>query len=147
MSEVFDEFMAGDHRRGSHVTIFGEGYGPGIQKGGGDYAPAQLFRMFDVLYHWRGDGYPGGLNSWAMQETVDMIAGRLNVDRAPVIHDALSVDEILYLVSSHLYSEIARLDGNRPDVLAEGIIARSDPYLYTQHGSRVMFKLKAKDLA
>lgn len=149
MEGQFAEFLTREGRDGS-VTIYGEGYGPGIQKGGGNYAPAKLFRMFDVMYHWHQTDDMGQefyLNSWATMETVDMISD-LSADlRAPVLGEAMTLQEIVALVAFGLESKVARYDGDRPDVVAEGVIARSDPYLYTARGSRVMFKLKGEDLA
>lgn len=147
MNAQFYDFMEGDGRENSSVTIYGEGYGPGIQKGGGDYAPAKVFRMFDVMYHWRGMGYEGnGLDSWAMWETVQMIAEGLNVETVPVLMRNVGLDEVVDLVMSELTSETALLDNMRPDVIAEGVIARTDPYLFNHRGSPIKFKLKGKDI-
>jgi hypothetical protein len=49
VSAQFDEYLGDDPD--TTVTIYGEGYGAGIQKGGGDYNQEKVFRAFDVCYH------------------------------------------------------------------------------------------------
>ena len=42
-----------------------------------------------------------------------------------------------------------RLGGGLPRgaiIVMEGVVGRTEPYVYNEHGSRVMFKLKGRDL-
>lgn len=149
LSAQFDEFMQKEGQEGSCVTIYGEGYGPGIQKSGGNYAPSKRFRMFDIMYCWRGPAYGEGLNSWAAQETVEMLADGLGALQAPVIFDSADLWELVDFVKhlNHSHTAFEDYPEQYANSQAEGIIARSDPYLFTHRGSRVMFKLKVDDLA
>ena len=157
LSHVFDGFI-GDERiaAGTKVTLFGEGYGPGIQKGGGNYRADKSFRLFDVMYHWpqteamtseQGLTYR---HSWCQPTTTMFIAGELGIPLVPVLELRADVDLITSIVQTMQEypdsSTCAGEDGG-PGCIAEGIIARTDPYLYNERGSRVMFKLKGADLA
>lgn len=139
---AFQDFCAprGDRLDWGTVTIFGEGYGPGIQRGHG-YAPQKSFRMFDVMYHW-----PDGRDSWCSMETVEMLAAMLRIPTAPLIGRAMTTLEILDYVLNERNSFVAAEDNNNPTHPSEGVIARTNPYVYTERGSRVMFKLKGADL-
>jgi hypothetical protein len=140
MRAQFDEYLADQVELGTTVTLYGEGYGAGIQKGGG-YSPTPQFRLFDVLYHRYH-----GLESWAQWETVVLVANGIECPIVPVVSLEMSMDEIVDFVMSGPKSYVAGVDGGSGLVI-EGVVARTDPYLYTEHGSRVMFKLKGKDLS
>lgn len=114
------------------VTLFGEGYGPGIQKGGGAYRKDVSFRLFDVNV--------GGL--WLNWDSVTDIANKLGISTAPVLSEKATLTEIVNMVST--FSRTAVEDGGA-GCTHEGIIARTDPYLLTRHGQRLMFKLKGSD--
>ena len=154
----FAEFMGDERiRAGACVTIFGEGYGPGIQKGGGRYADEKRFRVFDVMYHW-----PLGMvdddetatygmvykDSWCQPSTTRMIAENLGLPLAPALFTG-TIGDIVSYVRSAIHSMTALKDkgaGGRSAFRPEGVVARTDPYLYTERGSRLMFKLKGEDL-
>ncbi len=165
LSHVFDGFI-GDERiaAGAKVTLFGEGYGPGIQKGGGGYRKDKSFRLFDVMYHWPDEQDAVELeragfrqtyrNSWCQPTTTMFIAGELNIPLAPVLGLRLTIDDILQVVSNqigrepgHVWSSATAKEDGGDGCASEGVIARTDPYLYNERGSRVMFKLKGADLA
>lgn len=148
LSRVFDEFI-GEQRimEGAAVTIFGEGYGAGIQKGGGLLSPTKTFRMFDVMYHWplteygtseQGTPYK---HSWCQPSTVEFLAGELGVPMVPIIIQQAETQDVIDIVLGGFVSHVAPLA-----VVPEGVVARTDPYLYNERGSRVMFKLKGADL-
>ena len=43
------------------------------------------------------------------------------------------------------YSRVAAVENGKLDFVPEGVIARTDPYLFDSRGGRVMWKLKYKD--
>lgn len=129
------------------MVVYGEGYGPGIQKGG-KYATKKSFRAFDVVT-WKN-----GKALWRTWEDVTQVAEFLGVNTVPVFSSQATTRDIVENVGGEVndfLSIVAELEN--PDFEedvdrfgAEGIIARTDPYLYDYRGKRVMFKLKAKDM-
>jgi hypothetical protein len=120
------------------MIVYGEGYGPGIQKGGGAYADRKTLAIFDVVT--LADDRPPLWRRWA---DVEAVAHDLGLETAPVLADAASMDEVFAWVRERApFSTLG--DGTAP---FEGVVARTDPYLYTARGNRVKFKLKVEDLA
>lgn len=138
------------------ITLYGEGYGARIQKGGGNYRPDSVsFRLFDVFI---GD-------KWLNLDAVKDIAERAGILTVPEFNheDFMNVigyqginnflDAIVLLVKPPGFnSSVAQSD--RPDlnwdetwIPGEGIVARTDPYLYDWRGRPLRFKLKTKDFA
>lgn len=141
MRRQFDEYLGEQVELGTTLTIYGEGYGAGIQKGGGNYNQRKTFRMFDVVYHRHH-----GLDSWAQWDTVEMIAAGLGVETAPFLGD-MTLGEVVELVYSNPASQVAAEEGMGPEIpVMEGVVARTNPYLFNHQGQRVMFKLKGRDL-
>ena len=121
----------------SDFTLFGEGYGPKIQNGGG-YSPTPKFRLFDVrVGPW-----------WLEWENVRDVAEKLGIQTVPTFggdYESLpsSAEELADILGG-ARSLCAEQDGGtgcRP----EGIVAKSEPLLFTRRGERVMWKLKFKD--
>lgn len=113
------------------MTLFMEGYGARIQKGGGLYRPDQSTILFDVLVN---DKY------WMSDDNITRIAEELSVPRVPILGPAMSLHRIIYLVKGGFHSRISK--ETRP---AEGIVARTRLPLYDQRGRRLIIKLKTKD--
>lgn len=135
LERVFGEFVGS---RDGTVTIFGEGYGAGIQ-GGGDYSPTKTFAAFDIMYHW-----PDGKDSWCNPSTSWELFAQLGVSTVPTIPPSgtgVGLDNLRSHVHE-LMNSGSRIGGGA----SEGVVARTDPYLFGQNGSRVMFKLKCADL-
>lgn len=140
------------------LTVFGEFVGPGIQKNGADYVPEKTFRIFDVITQRvtlvDKANYPGetpclvkeyGPPRWWWFDDVLVASDFLKIPVAPVLSYRATMDEAIEFVTAGLESNLAKQNGvTRP---AEGIVARTDPYLFDARGERVMFKLKGKDLA
>ena len=124
-----------EHQRPTWV-LYGEGYGPKIQKGGGRYRATPGFRLFDVMV--------GGL--WLEPESIEDIADQLDITHAPVF-GVRTLDTAIDLLNpgTGFDSRVAREDGGDPDLTAEGIVARSAPLLLSRRGERVMWKLKTRD--
>jgi hypothetical protein len=116
--------------------LYGEGYGPKIQKGG-RYRDDISYRLFDVRV---GDW-------WLNWTSVEEIAAALEISTVPVIGlftDFLPTcrDELADLFT--VGSVVAQQEKNAV-IEAEGIVARTDPLLFDRRGNRVMWKLKFKD--
>lgn len=121
------------------MTLYGEGYGAGIQKGGGNYREGVSFRLFDVLV----DG-----KWWLDWENVAGIAESLGIKTVPVIQERVNLEWITSAVQNvAIASRVAREDRDLPvsPIDAEGIVARTDPYLFDKHGHPLRFKLKTRD--
>lgn len=112
------------------VVLFGEGFGPGIQSGA-HYGDSKQFALFDVVV---GD-------HWLRWSDVEDVARKLNVPTVPVLAPSATLDYVQTLVK---VSASTLLGDGHPKV--EGVIARTDPYLFDSRGKRVMFKAKVKDL-
>lgn len=118
------------------VVLFGEGFGPGIQKAGQAYADvtggAKRFILFDVLVDRKW---------WLSWDNVVDVAQKLFVPHVPVLQKWADLDDIRWLVRNH-YSRLQPSGSEH----VEGVIARTDPYLFDARGRRVMFKHKVRDL-
>ncbi len=115
------------------MTLYGEGYGPGIQKGGGNYADVKSFRLFDVRVN----------NTWLEWDDVEDVAEALNLMVVPVLASGVNLNTLIGLVTRN--SEVARWHTGA-GIQQEGIVARSMPLLFNARGQQVKFKLKNIDL-
>jgi hypothetical protein len=115
------------------VVIYGEGYGPKIQKGGGNYRSDPSFRIFDVLVAGKW---------WLEWNNVEDVAAKLGAETVPVVRDVMTIEGIVEWVKDGYDSAVAKRDGG-PGCKAEGIVAQS-PF-FNRKGERVMFKLKGRD--
>lgn len=122
MAEIFPD---------SSVVIYGEGYGAGIQKGGG-YSPTKKLIVFDVLV---GDKW--WLN-WA--NTCD-VASKLGLDVVPFIGE-FSLEEATEMVKQGFSSLLGAGQAQ-----AEGLVGRPAETLFDKKGHRLIVKLKTKDFA
>lgn len=118
------------------VTLFGEGYGPGIQKGG-NYRKDLSFRLFDVRVG----------ATWLKPESVREIASSLGVATVPSLGLMQTMDAVEFAMARQ-YSRVAYEDGGNISPMthpAEGIIARQPHGMLDRMGRRIMWKLKTKD--
>lgn len=130
MAALFTE----DSAPGTRITIFGEGYGAGIQKGGA-YRPDKGFIAFDVLIEVDDKAW------WQDDACVTDFAQRLGVPRVPILGE-WDLDEIVERVRAGIPSVAA--DGR---CQAEGIVARPRECLFDKRGNRLILKLKTKDFS
>jgi len=115
-----------------NLTMFGEGYGAGIQKGGGLYGDVN-FILFDVhIEGW-----------WLKMEDVRGIAEGFDIQTPKVYAEHAELAEIVDKVKNGFNSDLAEQVGN--EKVAEGVICRTEPYLLFRDGKRLMFKLKETD--
>ena len=117
------------------VILFGEGYGPKIQNGGG-YRSTPGFRLFDVRV---GDWWlePDSMNDIASQFNIVTVPSHGFIETLP-----RSADELRLITGNN--SSTAHTDGGTGHQ-PEGIVARTIPLLLDRAGRRVMWKLKFKD--
>ena len=118
------------------AILFGEGYGPKIQKGGGLYRADVSFRLFDVLV------VGPDRNWWLTWESVKDVARKLAIETVPVLAERASLSEAVGMVRR--ISEVAAADGGT-GCDQEGIVCRTEPLLLTRGGQRLFWKLKARD--
>jgi len=102
------------------ITLYGEGCGAGIQKGGGNYSPTKEFIMFDVYrdFWW------------------DNVADKLDVPFVPEVGRG-TLDESVEFIKRGFKSTYG-------DFIAEGIVLK--PALEMNHyRGRIITKVKGKD--
>lgn len=116
------------------LTLYGEGYGPGIQKGGGRYRDDKGFILFDVMVTSTG--------VFLERENVIDIGLRLGIPVTPIVFVG-SLNQAIYHFSEHrpiaAYSTLMRNDQ------AEGWVLRPARELRNRMGHRVITKIKTKD--
>jgi RNA ligase-like protein len=138
------ETVVGAFAEGAYAVLYGEGYGPKIQKGGGSYRSDPSFRLFDVMV-WGDDGRGGEKWWWLNWPSVVDIATKLAIETVPVLARSANLEEALSFVERPSTVALAENDpvGQHPQ---EGIVARTEPLLFTRRGRRLIWKLKARDL-
>lgn len=127
--EMFSEELFEQKFSNDSVILFGEGYGAGIQKGGGNYRQDNSFVLFDVkIGPW-----------WLLRKDVEDIASALGIDVVPVVHES-SLSGAISVVA---YKELKSTYG---DFIAEGLVGQPTLPLFGRKGERITVKLKGCDL-
>jgi ATP-dependent RNA circularization protein (DNA/RNA ligase family) len=111
------------------ACLYGEGYGPRIQKRGGNYRADQDIVLFDVMV---GDW-------WLQRENIEDVASKLGLDVVPIIGRGTLADAIA-MAREGILSAWGQFQ-------AEGIVARPATELKTRAGHRIITKIKTRDLA
>ena len=108
------------------ATLYGEGYGPKIQKGE-KYADQPGFILFDVRV---GDW-------WLQQRDVEAIAEELGIRSVPTIGRGSLLDAV----------EQCRMgfESTFGRFMAEGIVAKPMNQLFNREGERIITKVKCRD--
>ena len=109
------------------TCLYGEGYGPKIQKGGGNYRADQDFVLFDVNIS----------GQWVNREMVEGIAKGNGLDIVPIVGSG-SLYQAMDLVEEYQKSTWG-------DFQAEGVICKPAVEVMTSRGRRVICKIKARD--
>lgn len=112
----------------NEATLYGEGYGAGIQKGG-HYDENQRFVMFDVR----------SADAWLPLDVTQDIANTLGLDHVPVVGNGSIYEAVEFVEADDFKSHWG-------DFHPEGIVALPPVPLYNAYGERIKFKLKRKDL-
>jgi hypothetical protein len=132
LQELFPEYLLEQEFKDTEVTLFGEGYGAGIQSGG-VYRPDPSFILFDVkIGNW-----------WLLRDNVVDIGSKLGIPVVPQVLLSLHLDETIHIMGSKpVESHVAQT----PGVMAEGLVGVTDLGLLDRAGNRITVKLKTKDL-
>ena len=110
------------------MTLYGEGYGARIQKGGGNYISGGVdFALFDVVI----DGW------WLYRGNIEDIASKLGIECVPYI-GIYTLRRAIDFVKRGLYSRYG-------DFGAEGMVLKPTAQLFNRKGGRIITKLKHKD--
>jgi len=132
VERLYDTFMPltkrlSDVFNSSDVCLYGEGYGPKIQKDGENYRKDQDFVLFDIkVGRW-----------WLQRKDVEDVAGELGLDIVPIIGKGTLRDMV-----SMAKEGITSTWG---DFQSEGIVARPSTELITRGGHRLITKIKTRD--
>lgn len=119
------------------VILYGEGYGPGIQKHGGLYIDHKDFILFDVLvdHKW-----------WLNWESKNDVAHKLGIPVVPEI-GLMTLEEATEKVRlgfpTMVTTRIAGPDGTYRQ--SEGLVGQTEEPLFDKKGHRLIVKLKTKD--
>ena len=108
------------------VILFGEGYGPKIQKGG-SYRKDVSFILFDVLIS----------GNYQPRSSVEDIAKAFGIDVVPIIFEG-TIQEGVDFVKSNPKSTMGTAD-------MEGLVGRPKVEMRDRCGKRVIVKIKVKD--
>ncbi len=127
---VTAEKMAAAFPDSDDVVLYGEGFGAGIQKGGGDYQQSKGLIVFDVLVQGKW---------WLSHDNVADVANKLGLPIVPFIGE-MTLEEGATMVKAGFKS---KLGGGKKD--AEGIVGRPIEALFDKKGARLIVKLKTKD--
>lgn len=109
-------------------TLYGEGYGNGIQSGG-YYRKDNSFIGFDVKVD----------NMYLLRENRDEIFNKLGVDIVPFV-GKFTIDEAIEFVKKGFRSKISE-----EDHFEEGLVLRTPMGLKNRQGERIIFKIKTCD--
>ena len=114
-------------------TIYGEGYGEGIQSGGWYIKGGNEFIVFDVKVN----------DIYLKTEARDEIATKLGAPIVPLI-GYFTLDEAIDYVRKGFRSVVAE---NPEAKMAEGLVLRTDLGLRNRMGKRLIVKVKYEDFA
>lgn len=135
LEEMFPEELLEQVFGRNPAILFGEGYGAGIGKGGGNYRKGNSFILFDVyISEW-----------WLMRDNVENIAKSLGIEVVPIVYRDTLRSAISFMAdTSHgeLYSAVAE----NYAVAAEGMVGVPAVPLFSRKGDRIIVKLKGRDL-
>jgi len=113
----------------TEVTLYGEGYGRKIQKGGNYIPDGVSFILFDVLIN----------DIWLTRESVEDIAKTFAIDVVPIVGVG-DLDEAVEYVKSKPNSKIGTAK-------MEGVVCRPIVELFDRTGHRLIVKVKVRDFA
>lgn len=109
------------------VCFYGEGYGPKIEKGGGNYRDDLGFVVFDI----RIDRY------WLRRGDVEDICESLGLDVVPIIGEGGLGDAEVMVTKG--------FNSSWGDFLAEGLVCKPKVTLHNHMGRRIITKIKHCD--
>lgn len=125
--EIFEQLFGE-----TEVVLFGEGYGPKIQSGGG-YRKDVSFILFDVKIG----------NFWLLRDKVEEIAKQLGIDVVPLIGYG-PIRFAIEFVKEHPMSRVAQNNGGSGCYM-EGLVGTPTVGLLRRNGERIQVKIKWND--
>ena len=128
LNTQFNVYELDETKIPKRYTLYGEGFGAGIQSGG-YYRKDNSFIGFDVKVD----------NMYLLRENRDEIFKKLGVDIVPFI-GKFTIDEAIEYVKKGFNSNIAE-----ETHLAEGLVLRTPIGLQSRRGERIIFKVKTCD--
>lgn len=114
-----------------NVILYGEGYGPKIQKGGGLYRDDVSFILFDV--------YLPDQNLWLKRDAVEDIAKSFGIDVVDIVLTG-TLQEAVDFIKTKPKSHIGNAN-------MEGLVCRPAIEMLDRMGRRVIIKIKVCDFA
>lgn len=112
------------------ITLYGEGYGTKIQKGGNYISSGVDFILFDVKVD----------NWWLQRDAVEDIANKLNI-KIVLLIGYMTIPEAVEYVKKGFKSTIAE----NKDYDAEGLVLKTTTGLLRRNGERLITKIKTVD--
>lgn len=132
--QINDYFIV---KQPAHFTIYGEGYGKGIQKAGPHYIKDGVsFIGFDVKYTDPNTGTSMYLNN----DKRDTIFKAIGIPKVPDMGE-MTIDEAIEFVKKGFISNISE----DREFLAEGLVLKTPDGILTRRGERIIFKAKTVD--
>ena len=128
LNTQFNVYELDETKIPKRYTLYGEGYGAGIQSAG-YYRKDNSFIGFDVKVD----------DMYLLRENRDEIFNKLGVDIVPFM-GTFTVDEAIEFVKKGFNSKVAE----EPH-LAEGLVLRTPMGLQSRRGERIIFKVKTCD--
>ena len=119
-----------DETQDCNITLYGEGYGAKIQKGGNYISNDVNFILFDVkIGKW-----------WLDRESIKDIANKLGINAVPLM-GYMTIPEAIEYVKKGFKSTIAE----NKDYDAEGLVLKTPCGLLKRDGERLITKIKTVD--
>lgn len=119
-----------DETQDCNITLYGEGYGAKIQKGGNYISNDVNFILFDVkIGKW-----------WLDRESIKDIANKLGINAVPLM-GYMTIPEAIEYVKKGFKSTIAE----NKDYDAEGLVLKAPCGLLKRDGERLITKIKTVD--
>ena len=119
-----------DETQNCNITLYGEGYGAKIQKGGNYISNDVNFILFDVkIGKW-----------WLDRESIKDIANKLGISAVPLM-GYMTIPEAIEYVKKGFKSTIAE----NKDYDAEGLVLKAPCGLLKRDGERLITKIKTVD--
>lgn len=119
-----------DETQNCNITLYGEGYGAKIQKGGNYISNDVNFILFDVkIGKW-----------WLDRESIKDIANKLGINAVPLM-GYMTIPEAIEYVKKGFKSTIAE----NKDYDAEGLVLKTPCGLLKRDGERLITKIKTVD--
>jgi ATP-dependent RNA circularization protein (DNA/RNA ligase family) len=110
------------------LTLYGEGYGARMQKGGGTYIPDGCsFILFDIMID----------ELWLERHNIEDIASKLQLKVVPIVGKGTLLDAV-EMVKSGYESSLRKTP-------PEGLVMRPEIEMLNRRGERIISKIKMND--